>query len=96
MTRLGLTGNEYVEAIRKPPQMCPPTVSFYVAVGVLKGCGEIAISGQPDTHSFFTPFLKWIVGSYNLDEIIVDREQFRELFGSDPEAFNYRLCIKNI
>jgi hypothetical protein len=79
---------EYVEAICKRPKMYTPTGSFYEVVSFLEGFGAAGIEGPHCYHSVFTPFCKWIVTKFSLNDEIVDWKQIRALFASDSEALN--------
>ena len=79
---------EYVEAICKRPKMYTPNGSFYEVVSFLEGYSTGANVGEFAYHSAFTPFMKWTIKKFGIQEIIIDWKEFRELFSSEQDALN--------
>ena len=79
---------KYIEALCKRPKMYTPTGSFYEMVSFLEGYGAGANVGEGAYHSSLTPFLKWAVKKFGIQELIIDWKEFRQLFSSDSEALS--------
>lgn len=77
---------EFIEALCNRPKMYTPTGSFYEIVSFLEGYGAGANVGEESYHSAFTPFLKWFVKKFDIQESIINWEEFREMFSSDSSA----------
>lgn len=64
------------------------TGSFFEVVSFLEGYGAGANVGEKGYHSAFSPFLKWAAKRFEIQDVIINWTQFRELFFSDLEAQN--------
>lgn len=77
---------EFVEALCKRPKMYTPTGSFYEVVSFLEGFGAKMNVGNNSYHSVFTPFRKWVVEKYKIEQMMFDWKDFQEMFSSELEA----------
>jgi hypothetical protein len=85
---------EVVEAVCRRPGLYTPTGSFYESASFLEGYAIGAdVHGNTRPHSSFTPFLKWLIPVFQIDDVIMQWPEFRERFSSDAEALENLLVL---
>jgi hypothetical protein len=77
---------EYIIAICKRPKMYTATASFYETISYLDGFAAGANVGENLHHSKFVPFHLWLVKKFGRNDIIINWNDYREMFDSEIEA----------
>ncbi len=83
---------DFINALCKHPKMYTATSTFNEVTAYLEGFGSCADVGKNSYHSAFTLFHLWMVKKIERSEVIINWNDFREMFTSDSEAL-YNLPI---